>query len=121
MLWFVYWLHGSPRHAIWSLKDATGVCSLNTGEFKGNSEIVTLTPSTDTAGNALPGVSAARSEPACCLVPASTPPQNLKHHNTNVGYLVFILKHCITRGGKSQNKYRIFLTIEPALIYATPK
>lgn len=99
MRWFVYWLHGSPGRAIQSLHDATGVSGLNIGEFKGNSEIVTLTPSTwlrtgctGSAGNTPPEVSAAHSEPACCLVQGSKPPQNLKHNNINVGYLVFILK-----------------------------
>lgn len=46
---------------------------------------------TSAAGNIPSVISAARSEPACFLVPVSIPPQNLKHDNINVGYLVIIL------------------------------
>lgn len=102
MLWLVYRLHGSPLRAIRSLKEAAGAHSLNTGEFKGKAEIVTVTPSTGlcsfgctaAAGNVPSGVSAARSQPAWSLVPASTPPQNLKHDNINVGCSVIVLKCC---------------------------
>lgn len=109
MFWLVYWLHGSPLRAVRSLKEAAGGHTLNTGEFNRKVEIVTVTPSTGlclfgctaAAGNIPSGVSAARSEPACCLAPASTPAQNLKHDNINAGYLVIVLKCSTTWGGKN--------------------